>query len=83
MRWSLLRTGVYVGCMYDDYKDVVLAVSAQMPAQAVVGSGLSFMVGRVSFTFGMTGPCVSTNTACSSSLVATHLAHTVRFSHLQ
>ena len=66
--------------MYDDYKDVVLAVSAQMPAQAVVGTGLSFMVGRVSFTFGMTGPCVSTNTACSSSLVATHLAHTVRLS---
>lgn len=30
---------------------------------------------RVSYTFGFTGPCVSTDTACSSSLVAGHLAH--------
>ena len=46
-----------------------------VPPQAVVGSGLSFMVGRISYTFGFTGPCISTDTACSSSLVATHLAH--------
>lgn len=32
-------------------------------------------VSRVSYTFGLTGPCVSTDTACSSSLVAGHLAH--------
>ena len=31
---------------------------------------------RVSYTFGLAGPCVSTDTACSSSLVAGHLAHT-------
>ncbi len=29
----------------------------------------------MSYTFGLTGPCVSTDTACSSSLVAGHLAH--------
>lgn len=64
--------------MYNDYTDVVLAVSQQLPAQAVIGGGASFMVGRLSYTFAMTGPCVSTDTACSSSLVATHLAHSVR-----
>jgi hypothetical protein len=77
-----LRPGVYVGCMYADYTDVVLAVSQQLPPQAVVGGGASFMVGRLSYTFGMTGPCVSTDTACSSSLVATHLAHSVRRQHV-
>ena len=55
---------------------VVQATGKLMP-QAVLGSGLSFMVGRLSYTFGLTGPCMSTDTACSSSLVATHQAHKV------
>ncbi len=67
-----------MGCMYSDYQDVVLASGARLAPSAVVGSGASFMVGRLSYTFGLTGPCVSTDTACSSSLVATHLAHSVR-----
>lgn len=70
----LWHAGVYVGCMYQEYTDVVINTSQKLPPQAVVGSGLSFMVGRVSYTYGLTGPCVSTDTACSSSLVATHLA---------
>ena len=35
---------------------------------------MDFLIGRVSYTFGLSGPCVSTHTACSSSLVSTHLA---------
>lgn len=45
-------------------------------AYTVTGNGLAFLAGRVSYTFGLTGPCVPTNTACSSSLVAAHLAST-------
>ena len=46
---------------------------ADTQASSITGHGLSFMVGRLSFTFDLTGPCVSTDTACSSSLVALHL----------
>ena len=41
---------------------------------ASTGNTAPFLVGRLSYTFGLTGPCVSTDTACSSSLVAAHLA---------
>ena len=41
---------------------------------ASTGNTAPFLVGRVSYTFALTGPCISTDTACSSSLVAAHLA---------
>ena len=70
------NVGVYVGCMYTEYLDGVLmpADVAATNSNAIIGHGLSFMVGRLSYTFGLQGPCISTDTACSSSLVALHLA---------
>lgn len=69
--------GAYVGCMYHEYIDVMVQHGAQIPSQAFVGNGPPYLVGRVSYGFGWTGPCVSTDTACSSSLVAAHLAQKV------
>lgn len=70
------RIGVYAGCMYQEYLGMLSHLGGKFPPQAIVGSGNSYLVGRLSFTFGLNGPCISTDTACSSSLVAAHLAHT-------
>ena len=69
--------GMYVGCMHQEYTNILTTAYQKLSPQAIVGSGLSFMVGRLSYTFGFSGPCISTDTACSSSLIATHLAHKV------
>ena len=43
----------------------------QVSAASSTGNGLSFMVGRVSYSLGLVGPCIGLDTACSSSLVRT------------
>jgi acyl transferase domain-containing protein/acyl carrier protein len=67
-------TGVYVGCMYQEYLEMYQ--SGQFTPASILGNGLPYLVGRVSYLFGLQGPCISTDTACSSSLIAAHLAHT-------
>lgn len=47
--------GVYVGCMYQEYPYVLAAAEAGLSSSAVLGNSMSFMVGRISFTFGFTG----------------------------
>ena len=74
---TLHHAGMYVGCMHQEYTSIMTTAYQKLSPQAIVGSGLSFMVGRLSYTFGFSGPCISTDTACSSSLIATHLAHKV------
>ncbi len=55
-------------------ESVHAGLGVQVTPNVSTGNGMDFLIGRVSYTFGLTGPCVSTHTACSSSLVSTHLA---------
>lgn len=72
-------------CCHEQTQQLECACERPLPTQgvadanssAITGNGASFLVGRMSFTFGFQGPCISTDTACSSSLVAVHMAHQV------
>ncbi len=69
-------TGVFLGISGDDY---TLAHRhnpdyRQMNAYSLTGSMFCAAAGRLSYFYGLEGPCLATDTACSSSLVALHLA---------
>lgn len=69
------HTGVYVGIVWTEYQVLQEGLKLPPSTASLTGSGLNFSVGRVSYTFGLQGPCVGMDTACSSSLVAIHMAH--------
>ena len=50
-------TGTYVGCMYQEYADVIAQGGGQVTAAAATGNSLSFMVGRCATC--CKGHCVS------------------------
>ena len=70
--------GVYVGCMWaHEYASVLPQLGLpDTSAAASTGNTAPFLVGRLSYSFGLSGPCIFTDTACSSSLLAAHLAQT-------
>jgi acyl transferase domain-containing protein/acyl carrier protein len=69
-------TGVFIGICTSDYAKRLLGSNDPVQIDAYYGTGnaLSVAAGRLSYTLGLTGPCLSVDTACSSSLVSVHLA---------
>lgn len=69
-RLSGTKTGIYVGDVNFEYKDII----QETTASAVVGNVSPFICGRVARYYNLNGPTVNISTTCSSSLVAAHLA---------
>jgi acyl transferase domain-containing protein/acyl-CoA synthetase (AMP-forming)/AMP-acid ligase II/acyl carrier protein len=65
-------TGVFIGVMNEDYASRFEA--HELEGRLGIGSSHAVASGRISYTFGLTGPAVTVDTACSSSLVAMHWA---------
>ncbi|KAK3318106.1 hybrid PKS-NRPS PsoA [Apodospora peruviana] len=68
------QTGVFVGQMTDDYRDVLYRDVDNVPRYAATGISRAITANRVSYVFDWHGPSVNMDTACSSSLVALHQA---------
>lgn len=69
-------TGMFLGIGQNDYGLLQLYSDdyARINSYDGSGNGFCFASGRISYSFGWQGPCLSVDTACSSSLVAVHLA---------
>lgn len=74
-RFSGSKTGVFVGICANDYWHRLLSRGdTEIDAYVATGNSHSVAAGRISYSFGFTGPSLSVDTACSSSLVAVHYA---------
>ena len=73
--WSGKPVGVFVGISGQDYSRRLMEQPREaIDAYLATGNSHSVAAGRLSYTFGFTGPSFAIDTACSSSLVAVHQA---------
>ena|SRR5580658_9132952 len=69
-----LRTGCYIGNMYNDYWLRQVGEMDSLDFYSELGSARSSLSGRLAYAFDLRGPAITVDTACSSSLVAIHFA---------
>lgn len=69
------KTGVYVGLCGAEYLQLLLGRGApSIDVYMASGNASSVASGRLSYTLGLQGPCMTIDTSCSASLVAIHQA---------
>lgn len=51
----LAATGVYVGCVWQEYQLLLEQLAVPPSVSVLTGSGMNFLIGRVSYTFGFQG----------------------------
>ena len=66
------KCGVFVAISHIDYAIELCSLRRPLSPYMATGSANSVACGRMSYTFGLTGPCASVDTACSSALVGCH-----------
>ncbi len=52
------QTGVYVGVMHMEYLQYLSSMGVRITPNVTTGNGMDFLIGRVSYMFGFTGPCL-------------------------
>ncbi|MBZ0256252.1 SDR family NAD(P)-dependent oxidoreductase [bacterium] len=70
------KAGVFIGATYNEYAELIAHSASGVNAYYGSGNALNATAGRLAFTYGLHGPCMTIDTACSSSLAALHAACT-------
>lgn len=70
------NTGVFIGIDNVDYeaKEIRSKDYERINGYCYTGTGPTGASGRISYTMGLRGPCMTIDTACSSALTCTHVA---------
>ncbi|RYC61650.1 hypothetical protein CHU98_g4553 [Xylaria longipes] len=68
------RTGVFMGHLTSDYRDMICRDPDNAPVYTFTGTGTASVANRISWLWDLRGPSFPVNTACSSGLLALHLA---------
>ncbi|MBN2533889.1 MAG: SDR family NAD(P)-dependent oxidoreductase [Spirochaetales bacterium] len=69
------NTGLFTGICFHEYWDEILRTHVPFSDYQYLSNCISFLTGRISYTFDLQGHSIPIDNACASSLTALHLAY--------